>query len=166
MKHLINDSIGIKHDFLCINICWIPREVLKPEPERQWFQHLPRCLADVNVSEKHVWSLLMCKNIFFVWKLWKNCLKKFFLPVPIMTWKSMLPANVLKTPLPGQRLNVISTVHITHDDVSFYEGPGMLICKTAKPCINSTQIALLIQGFVLVKIWLLIAWDTAFYAII
>ena len=25
--------IGIKHDFLCINICWAQREVLKPEPE-------------------------------------------------------------------------------------------------------------------------------------
>ena len=31
-------------------------------------------------------------------------MKKFFLPVPIMAQKSMLPANVLKMPLPGQRL--------------------------------------------------------------
>ena len=46
--------IGIKHDFLCINICWAPREVLKSEPERRGFQHLPRGPADVNVSEKHV----------------------------------------------------------------------------------------------------------------
>ena len=27
-------NIGIKHGFLCINICWGPREMLKPEPER------------------------------------------------------------------------------------------------------------------------------------
>ena len=47
-------NIGIKHDFLCINICWFPREVLKPEPKRRGFQHLPRGPADVNVSEKHV----------------------------------------------------------------------------------------------------------------
>ena len=26
-------NIGIKHDFLCINICWAPREMLKPETE-------------------------------------------------------------------------------------------------------------------------------------
>ena len=26
-------NIGIKHAFLCINICWAPREVLKPGPE-------------------------------------------------------------------------------------------------------------------------------------
>ena len=47
-------NIGIKHDFLCINICWAPREVLKPEPEKGGFQHLPRGPADVNVSERHV----------------------------------------------------------------------------------------------------------------
>ena len=40
------NNIGIKHDFLCINICWALREVLKPEPERG--------PAVVNVSEKHV----------------------------------------------------------------------------------------------------------------
>ena len=40
-------NIGIKHDFLCINVCWAPREVLKLQPERKGFQHLPRGLADV-----------------------------------------------------------------------------------------------------------------------
>ena len=50
---LIN-NIGIKHGFLCINICWAPREMLKPEPERRGFRPLPRGPADVNVSEKHV----------------------------------------------------------------------------------------------------------------
>ena len=42
----------------------------------------------------------------------------------------------------------------------------MLIRKTAKPCINSMWIALLIHGFVLIKTWLLIVCDTAFYTII
>ena len=37
--------IGITHDFLCINICWAPREV---------FEQLPSGPADVNVSKKHV----------------------------------------------------------------------------------------------------------------
>ena len=64
------------------------------------------------------------------------------------------------------KTNVIATVHFTGDDVSFYDGPGMLIRNIAKPCINSTWIALLIHGFVPVKTWLLIAIDTAFYAII
>ena len=65
-----------------------------------------------------------------------------------------------------EKTNVIATVHFTDDDVSFYDGPGMLIPKTTKPCINSTWIALLIHGFVLVKTWLSIACDTAFYAML
>ena len=101
----MKNIIGIKHDFVCINICWAPREVLKPKPERRGFQQLPTGPADVNVSEKHVRSLLLHKNqFFFARKLWRNCFRKFFLPVPIMARKSTLPANVLKTPLPGQRL--------------------------------------------------------------
>ena len=36
------------------------------------------------------------------------------------------------------KTNVIATVHFTDHDVSFYNGPGMLIRKTAKPCINNT----------------------------
>ena len=50
-------NIEVKHDFLCINMCWAPRDVLKPKPERR---------ADVNVSEKHVRSLLLQKNIVFL----------------------------------------------------------------------------------------------------
>ena len=30
-------TIGIKKVFLCINICWTPRVVLKPEPEKRGF---------------------------------------------------------------------------------------------------------------------------------
>ena len=47
-------DIGIKHGFLCINICWAPRDMLKPEPERRGFQPLLRSPADFNVSENHV----------------------------------------------------------------------------------------------------------------
>ena len=53
----------------------------------------------------------------------------------------------------------VATVHVTGDDVSFYDGPGMLRCKTAKLCINSIVNCT-------VKTWLLIACGTAFYAII
>ena len=40
------------------------------------------------------------------------------------------------------------------------------ISKVQKPCTNSTLIAWLIHGFLPVETWLLIACDTAFYAII
>ena len=62
---LENMNIRIKHDILYINICWAPREVLKPPSLKgEVFQHLPRAPADVNVSESHVWSLLLHKTFF------------------------------------------------------------------------------------------------------
>ena len=57
-------------------------------------------------------------------------------------------------------------MRVTDDDVSFCDGPGMFKCKTAKACINSTRIVLLIYGFVPDKTLLLIACNTAVYAII
>ena len=54
-------NIGIKHDFPFINICKVPREVLKTEDETRAFQHLPRDLANVNEWQNHVWSLLLHK---------------------------------------------------------------------------------------------------------
>ena len=46
--------IGIKHAFPCINVCQVPREMLKTEAEGRGFQQLPRDLANVNALEKHV----------------------------------------------------------------------------------------------------------------
>ena len=72
---LHTNNIGIKYDFLSINI-WAPIEVLKPEPE------------------KH----------FLARKVWRKCLEKVFFRVPILAGKGTLPANVLKMPFPGQKL--------------------------------------------------------------
>ena len=41
------------------------------------------------------------KHFFFAWKLWRNCFKTFFFTC---TRKRTLPANILKMPLPGERL--------------------------------------------------------------
>ena len=103
-------NIGIKHDFLCINICCPatppppphPTEggvetrawKARPEPERRGFQYLPRGPADVNVSEKHVWSLLLHKTFFSLENFEETASKS-----SLIVWKSMLPVNVS-----GQRL--------------------------------------------------------------
>ena len=47
-------NIGIKHDFPCINVCQVPREMLKTEAEGRGFQQLPRGLANVNALENNV----------------------------------------------------------------------------------------------------------------
>ena len=81
-------------------------------------------------------------------------------------------ACVLKTPLPGQiptscwrHVFTFATVHATDADVTFYDGPRMHTVKAATQAYNSTWIALLKHGLVLVKTCLLIACDTCFYAI-
>ena len=54
--------IGIKHGFPCINVCQVPREMLKTEAVGQ----------NVNVLENDVWSLLLHKfNDLFV-KIWET----------------------------------------------------------------------------------------------
>ena len=45
---------GIKHVFSCINVCQVPRELLKTEAEGRDFQQLPRDLANVNALENNV----------------------------------------------------------------------------------------------------------------
>ena len=47
-------NIGIKHGFPCINVCQIPREMLKTEAEGRGFLQLPRDLANVNILENNV----------------------------------------------------------------------------------------------------------------
>ena len=37
----------------------------------------------------------------------------------------------------ASRYNILATMRIIDDDVSFCDSPGMLIRKTEKPCINS-----------------------------
>ena len=46
--------IGIKHGFPCINVCQVPREMMKTEAVGRGFQHLPRDLANGNLLENNV----------------------------------------------------------------------------------------------------------------
>ena len=78
-------------------------------------------------------------KIFHLSKTLEKCFEKFFIPVPIMERKGTLPADVFKMLLPGQMIPSFShhkimfdTVNITDDDVRFYDGPRMLMHKTAK----------------------------------
>ena len=46
--------MGITYGFSCLNVCQVPREVLKTEAEGRGFQQLPRDLTNVNVLENNV----------------------------------------------------------------------------------------------------------------
>ena len=47
-------NIGIKPGFPCINVCQVPREMLKTEAVGQVVQYLPRDLANVKILENNV----------------------------------------------------------------------------------------------------------------
>ena len=56
--HLRYNKIGLKHDFLCINIWWAPKVALKPESVKKRVFRAPRGILDVYVAVKHVLLLL------------------------------------------------------------------------------------------------------------
>ena len=47
-------NIGIKQGFPWINVCQVPRVMLKTQAEGRGFQHLSRDLANVNALENNV----------------------------------------------------------------------------------------------------------------
>ena len=112
---MVLDTIGIKHDFLCINICWGPKEVLKHELGFNTSLGAQQML----MYQKSMFDCYNCIKTFCRSKTLEKSFIKFFFPVPIMARKGMLPAKVLKTPL-----------HVTDADVTFYDGPRMPIRKT------------------------------------
>ena len=155
--------IRIEHDFLCIKICWTPREVLKPEQKGEGC-NTSRGAQQILMYQKSMFDRYYCIKTFSRSKtLEKMFRKSLFLVYSTLALKGTLPENVLKTLLLGQRLKSCCHHEITFAsvyDVSFCVGSGMLIRKTAKRCINSTWIALLKHGLVPVKTWLLTAGDS------
>ena len=114
-----------------------PRGRCYNQSERRGFQHLPRSPADVNVSEKHVWSLLLHKNIFSL-ENFGEIVSKLLFTYTYNGAEKLVTCESFENATSRAKTNVIATVHFTGDDISFDDGPGMLIRKTAKPCINST----------------------------
>ena len=59
--HVRYNKIGLKHDFLCINIWWAPKVALKPESVKKGFQspkrHI-RCLCSSKACSIAVIRLL------------------------------------------------------------------------------------------------------------
>ena len=141
--------------------------MLKLEPEKRGFQHLPRGPADANISEKHVWlHKTFCCSKNFEKMLWKVifCCAYDAAERSVTCKRFENAASRAKTNVILTSRNYLCYSYVTDYDVSFCDGPEMLILKTAKPCINSTWIALfLIHPFLRVKTWLLKACDTAFY---
>ena len=138
--------IGIKHDFLYINICWAPREMLKPEPEKQGFQHLPMLMYQKSMFDRYY-----CIKHCVARKLWRKCFEKFFFSCTYNGTKRHVTcerfenaASRAKTNIILMSRNYVCYYACSDDDISFCDGPRILIRKTAKLCINSLWIALFV----------------------
>ena len=70
--------IGIKHVFLCINICWTPRVVLKPKPERRGLND-PRGVLQMLVYQKTLFDRYYCIKSFCHLKTLEKSFKRSFL---------------------------------------------------------------------------------------
>ena len=94
--------IGIKHDFLCINICWARTEIGVENQSSLELQLLPRGSANDCALESHVWSLLLHKNMVQCRKTWK--LKEICILCGYKyTKKGTFTVFILKTLHPGQK---------------------------------------------------------------
>ena len=146
------------------------------QQKRRGFQHLLRGPADllgpsggvetlnyqgaqqILMYQKSMTDRYYCIKLFFRSKTLEKLTQKVLFTCTYNGTQKHVTCEHFENAASRAKTNVIATVHFTNDDVSFYDGPGMLIRKTAKPCVNSTWI----HGFVPVKTWLLIACDTAF----
>ena len=77
----------------------------------------PRGLANENVSENHVWLLLL-HTVILSLENFRKMLRKIHFYITIMVRKSMKDSYILKMPVPEQRLTFIP-MNVTVDDVIF-----------------------------------------------
>ena len=131
----------------------------------------PRGLADVSVSENHIWSLLLHKVILSLEKFGINASKSSFLYYYNGAQKHEGFVNFENTCSRAKTYLILTSLNYIHFYArycwwhQFLWWPRMHIFKVQKPCINRLWIAWFIHGFLPVKTWLLIACNTAFYAI-
>ena len=92
-QHCPWNNMGIKHGFLCINICWAPKEVLNTSQGVQ----------QMLIYRRSMFDSCYCIKTFFHLKPLEKMHWKGIYRAPILARKGTLPANVLKTPLPGHR---------------------------------------------------------------
>ena len=93
-----------QHCFSCINVCQVPWEVLKTEAQCRGFQHLPRDLANVNILENNVWSLLLHDFNEMFGNICEKCGTLFCLRLTVNAWLQLF----INIRLPGPRASIDS----------------------------------------------------------
>ena len=121
------------------------------------------------VYQKPCLIVVIAWSHFVAWKLWKNASKSSFLYYYNGAQKH---EGFEKACSRAKTCVILTSLYYVHFFArycwwrQFLWWPRIRIFKVQKPCINSRWIAWLIHGILLVKTWLLIACDKAFYAMI
>ena len=142
---LRNPNIGIKHVFLCINICWTLSTVLKPEPKR-W-----------GVKQMLVYQKTMLDHYYFLksfcrLKTLEKPFEKFILYCYNRGQKHEGFTSFEKNCSRAKTYVILTSLNYVHFSArycwwcQFLWLPRLGICKVQKPCINSTWITWLIHG--------------------
>ena len=118
----------------------------------------------MQMYQKSMFDRYYCKKTFFSLENFGETASKSLFTCTYNGAEKHITCKCFENAATRAKTNVITTVYFTDDDVSFYDGPRMLIRTNVKP--QSHASTLLIHGFLLVKTWLLITCPTAFYAII
>ena len=127
-----NNNTGFKHDFL-----WAPRELLNQSLKGDGF-NTSLGAQQMLMYQKSMFDCYYCIKHFFHSKTLEKLLQKVLFTCTYNGAEKHVTCKRFENNASRAKTNVIATVHFTDDDVSFYEGAGILIRKTAKPCINST----------------------------
>ena len=90
--------------------------------------------------QKSMFDRFYCIKTFFRLKSLEKLLQKVFLPVPIMARKSTLPANVLKTALPGQRLTSSLLCTLLMMTLVFMTAPEFLFLKPQSRALTAREL--------------------------
>ena len=88
--------------------------------------------------QKSMFDRCYCIKAFFRLKTLEKLLQKVLFSCTYNGAEKHVTCERFENASSRAKTNVIATVHVTYDDVSVDDGPGMLIRKTAKPCFNST----------------------------
>ena len=91
--------------------------------------------------QKIMFDRYYCMKTFCLSKTLEKMLRKYIVSCVYNGVERHVICERFENADPRAKTNGIltsATVYVTYDDVSFCDGPGMLIHETAKPCINTT----------------------------
>ena len=134
-------TIGFRHDFLCINICWAPREVLKPSPFRLQFQHSLRA-QQVLRYQKSMFDRYYCIKHFFRSKTLEKLLQKVLFTCTYNGAEKSITCECFENATPGQGLtSSLLCMLLIMTSVFFVMDPKCLFIKPQSRLLTAHELS-------------------------